>query len=52
MSGVAVGLLFFSLFVHYWWVSELAGFILLLGTAGWDIVLRRRTEAQHLGLRN
>lgn len=52
MSVVAVGLLFFSLFVHYWWVSELVAFMLLLGATLWDIVLRRCIEAQHLGLRD
>lgn len=43
-------LVFFTLFVAYWFVVELAGFIMLTGAVIWDLILRRRDEARRLGL--
>lgn len=43
-------LVFFALFVSYWFVVELAGFILLIGAVFRDLTLRRRDEARRLGL--
>ncbi|MGQ4879767.1 MerC family mercury resistance protein [Billgrantia sp. LNSP4103-1] len=39
-----------ALFIDYRVVGELAGFLLLLAGAAWDLVLRRRHEASLLGL--
>ncbi|MEX2476694.1 methyltransferase domain-containing protein [Marinobacter sp.] len=43
-------LVFFSLFISYWGVVELAGFMVLLWAVIRDLTLRRREEARHLGL--
>lgn len=43
-------LVFFALFVSYWFVVELAGFVLLVGAVFRDLTLRRRDEAERLGL--
>ncbi|MDN3518433.1 MerC family mercury resistance protein [Aquisalimonas lutea] len=47
-TGAAV--VSFALFVHYWFVIELGGFLLLGAAVWWDIRARRRQESRILGL--
>lgn len=44
-------LVLYALFVDYSVLVELGGFVLLAGSVVWDIVLRRRWEANVLGLK-
>lgn len=40
----------FALFIHYWFVIELGGFLILGAAVWWDIRARRRQESRVLGL--
>ncbi|GGX85978.1 hypothetical protein GCM10007160_11480 [Litchfieldella qijiaojingensis] len=47
---IATGILFYTLFVDYYALVELAGFLLLTAATGWDLYRRRRQEARVLGM--
>lgn len=51
VAGVGVGTVLHALFVDYHMLLEAAGFVLLAVGVFWDLHLRRRSEAELLGLK-
>ncbi|MDF0751026.1 MerC family mercury resistance protein [Marinobacter sp. 71-i] len=49
-AAIGSGFVLYALFVDYSVITELAGFVLLVGAAARDLYLRRREEAARLGL--
>lgn len=50
LAVVAAGTILYPLLVDYHALVELAGFLLLIAAAGWDLYRRRRQEARVLGV--
>ncbi len=50
LAVAGAALVLYALLVHYDALVELTGFVALAGAVAWDIVLRRRHQAQLLGL--
>ncbi|MGL6249730.1 MAG: hypothetical protein ACRC3F_02285, partial [Billgrantia desiderata] len=48
-AGAAL-LVLYALFIDYDMALELSGFVLLAVAVGWDVLLRRRSEAELLGV--
>lgn len=47
---IGVGIINYALFINYHLIVEATGFLVLAGAAGWDLYLKRRSEARALGL--
>ncbi len=50
LAVAAAGMILYALFINYSMALELIGFLMLAGSAWWDVRLRRREEARTLGL--
>lgn len=50
LAGLGAALVVYALFVDYWIVIELTGFLVLAVSVAWDVLLRRRSETRVLGL--